>query len=222
VGKTRFVVETHLRTGRPVAELAAQYEVDRSWVYRRLARYRREGEAGLDPKSRRPKHSPTRIADLYEDEIVALRKELHDFGADAGAETIHYHLSQRRSDVPSVSTIWRVLKARGFVTPQPHKRPKSSYIRFVADLPNECWQADVTHVEVADGVVFEVLNMIDDHSRVCVGSRAFVSTRSADVVRSLHRAAGHWGYPERFLSDNGADGIPIVDPPAMRAVAVGG
>ena len=106
--------------------------------------------------------------------------------------------------MPSVSTIWRVLKARGFVTPQPHKRPKSSYTRFVAELPNECWQADVTHVEVADGVVFEVLNIIDDHSRLCVASRVFVSTRSPDVVRTLHRAAAQWGYPEKFLTDNGA------------------
>jgi hypothetical protein len=97
------------------------------------------------------------------------------------------HLARRHTVVPSTSTIWRVLKARGFVTPQPHKRPKSSYVRFCAELPNECWQADVTHVEVANGV-----------------SRVFVSTRSPDVVRTLHRAGGRWGYPERFLSDNGA------------------
>jgi transposase InsO family protein len=96
-----------------------------------------------------------------------------------------------------------VLVARGFVTPEPHKRPKSSWIRFAAEFPNECWQADVTHVEVADDMVFEVLNVLDDHSRACVASRAFVITRAPDVVRTLHRAAAHWGYPERFLSDNG-------------------
>ena len=73
--------------------------------------------------------------------------------------------------VPSVSTIYRVLVARGFVTPEPHKRPKSSWKRFVAEFPNECWQADVTHVDVADGVVYEVLNIIDDHSRLCVASK---------------------------------------------------
>jgi transposase InsO family protein len=97
-----------------------------------------------------------------------------------------------------------VLKRRGFVTPQPHKRPRSSWVRFAADFPNECWQADVTHVVGADGVVFEVLNVIDDHSRLCVESRAFVRARSPDMVRSLHRAAGKWGYPESFLTDNGA------------------
>lgn len=202
--KGRFVIETHLRTGRPIAELARAYEMDRSWLYRRLARQRRDGEAGLEPRSRRPHRSPGRIVDLYEEEIVALRKELADAGFDAGADTIRSHLARRHPDVPSTSTIWRVLKARGFVTPQPHKRPKSSYTRFCAELPNECWQADVTHVEVADGVVYEVLNIIDDHSRLCVASRVFVSTHSSDVVRTLHRAAGQWGYPEKLLTDNGA------------------
>jgi transposase InsO family protein len=202
--KGRFVIETHLRTGRPIGELARVYDMDRSWLYRRLARYRSEGSEGLEPRSRRPHRSSSRITDRYEDEIVALRKELVDAGFDAGADTIASHLGRRHTTVPSTSTIWRVLKSRGFVTPQPHKRPKSSYTRFEAELPNECWQADVTHVEVADGVVFEVLNVIDDHSRMCVASRVFVSTRSPDVVRTLHRAAGQWGYPEKFLTDNGA------------------
>ncbi len=98
--KGRFVIETHLRTGRPIGELARVYGVDRSWIYRRLARYRRQGEAGLEPRSRRPHRSPKRIADLYEDQIVALRKELLDLGMDAGAESIYYHLSKRHPGCP--------------------------------------------------------------------------------------------------------------------------
>ncbi len=202
--KGRFLIETHLRTGRPIAELAAAHGVHRSWLYKLLSRYRREGEAGLEPRSRRPHKSPTRIAGAHEEAIVALRKELCDAGFDAGAATIHYHLSRRQTAVPSVSTIWRVLKARGFVTPEPHNRPKSSYKRFAAELPNECWQADVTHVRLADGSFLEVLNIIDDHSRACVESRVFVTTRSPDVVRALHRAGQAWGYPEALLTDNGA------------------
>jgi len=203
VDKTRFLVETHVRTKRPIAELARSHGVDKSWLYRALKRYRLEGEAGLVARSRRPHSSPTRISDRYEDEIVAIRKELLDAGYDAGAATIQSHLERRCDSVPSMSTIWRVLKARGFVTPEPHKRPKSSYIRFVAEFPNETWQADVTHVRVADDVVFEVLNVIDDHSRLCVAARVFVTTRSPDVVRTLHKAAGQWGYPASFLTDNG-------------------
>lgn len=202
--KGRFLVETHLRTGRSIGDLAQAHGVHRSWLYKLLARYRAEGEAGLELRSRRPHHSPTRITDVYEDHIVALRKELVDCGYDAGADTIQAHLARSHARVPSVSTIWRVLKQRGFVTPQPHKRPKSSYVRFEADLPNECWQADVTHVVMSDGSFMEVLNIVDDHSRLCIASRAFVTTRSPDVVRTLHRAAEGVGYPESLLTDNGA------------------
>jgi transposase InsO family protein len=200
----RFLVEAHLKEGRPVGELARDYRVSRSWIYKLLARYRRDGPAGLEPKSRRPHRSPTRIADLWEEEIVMLRKELVDAGFDAGAETIQFHLAERHPKVPSVPTIWRVLRARGFVTPQPHKRPRSSFRSFVADYPNECWQTDVTHVPLADGTTMEVLNFIDDHSRLCVASRVFAVVRAPDVVRTLHRAAGQWGYPAAVLSDNGA------------------
>jgi transposase InsO family protein len=199
----RFLVETHLRTGRPIKELARAHQVSAGWLFKLLRRYRLEGEGGLEARSRRPKASPTRIGDRWEDEIVALRKELVDDGLDAGAETVRYHLAQRHRRVPSTSTIWRVLKARGFVVPQPQKRPKSSYVRFVADLPNECWQADVTHVELESGEVFEVLNVIDDHSRLCVASRAMVRVKATDVIRVLHTSAEKWGYPAAFLSDNG-------------------
>jgi hypothetical protein len=83
VGKTRFLVETHLQTKRPIAELVRSHGVDKSWLYRAVKRYRREGEAGLVARSRRPHSSPTRISDRYEDEIVALRKELLDAGYDS-------------------------------------------------------------------------------------------------------------------------------------------
>jgi transposase InsO family protein len=199
----RFLIETHLRTGRPIKELAAAHDVSASWLFKLLRRYRLEGPEGLEPRSRRPRRSPTRIADLFEEEIVAIHKELAGDGLDAGAETVHYHLAERHRQPPSVSTVFRVLKARGFVTFQPQKRPKSSFIRFVADLPNECWQADMTHVELDTGEAYEVLNMIDDHSRLCVASRAIRVVKATDVVRVLHKAAGTWGYPASFLSDNG-------------------
>jgi len=202
----RFLVEAHLREGRAVSELARQHGVHRSWLYKLVRRYKLGGEAALAPGSRRPHRSPNRIAACFEDEVVAIRKELTEAGFDAGATTIRVHLERAHPEgaVPSVSSIWRILRGRGFVTPQPHKRPKSSYTRFVAELPNETWQADMTHWALADDSPVEILNMIDDHSRLCVTSRVFVTVRSPDVVRSLHHAAESWGFPETFLSDNGA------------------
>lgn len=197
----RFLIETHIRTGRPIKELAKSHDVSASWLFKLWRRYRLEGPEGLAPRSRRPLRSPTRISDRFEDEIVAVHKQLADDGLDAGAVTIQYHLAQRHSQPPSASTVFRVLKARGFVTLEPKKRPKSSVHRFCADVPNECWQADMTHVTLANGLVCEVLNMIDDHSRLCVASRAMAVVKADDVIRVLHTAAETWGYPASFLSD---------------------
>ena len=55
----RYLVEAHLREGRSVGELARDDGVHPSWIYRLLARYRADGDAGLTPRSRRPKTSPT-------------------------------------------------------------------------------------------------------------------------------------------------------------------
>ena len=94
------------------------------YVWRR--RYQAEGLDGLEPRSRAPETSPQRIGDDVEEAIVALRKELVELGVDAGPATIQWHLGrQRRRAVPSEATIWRVLARRGFVTPEPRKRPKS-------------------------------------------------------------------------------------------------
>jgi homeodomain-containing protein/zinc-binding dehydrogenase len=126
----------------------------RRWVQTLVARYLAEGEAAFEPRSRRPHGNPRRTCEQVEDAIVALRKQLIEAGHDAGAETIAWHLRQQSDRqvgaVPSVATIWRVLSRRGFVTPQPHKRPRSSWRRFTAELPNECWQADITHWQLAD------------------------------------------------------------------------
>ena len=199
----RYLVEAHLREGRPVAEMAAAHGVDRSWIYKLLARYRAEGEAGLAPRSRRPKHSPTRLGSDVEEEIVLLRKQLIEEGLDGGAVTIHWHLARRHDVAPSVSTIWRVLGRRGFVTPQPKKRPRSSYVRFEADLPNERWQSDMTHWQLVDGTHVEIVNFLDDHSRLCVGSKVVPVARATDVAEVFAQAVARHGVPAAVLTDNG-------------------
>lgn len=200
----RLVVTAVRIEGRTKSEVARDYGVSRQWVHELVRRFDADGEAGLEHRSRRPLRSPGRTPEALEDEIVALRKELADQGFDAGAHTIAFHLRERSAGAPSVATIWRVLSRRGFVTPQPQKRPKSSWVRFEADLPNERWQADITHWVLADGTGIEILNVIDDHSRFLVASDALAVFKAADVVRSFHGAASAHGFPASMLTDNGA------------------
>jgi len=204
MSKALLVVTAVRIEGRPKAQVARDYAVSRRWVQELCKRFDAEGEAGLEPRSRRPHSSPGRTDERLEDEIVELRKHLADQGLDAGAHTIAYHLAKRGTDPPSVATIWRILSRRGFVTPQPQKRPKSSFVRFEADLPNERWQADITHVGLADGQSVEILNVIDDHSRLLVASDALRVFKAADVVTTFHKAAATHGFPASVLTDNGA------------------
>jgi transposase InsO family protein len=200
----RLVVAAVRFEGRSKSEVARDYRVSRQWVHELIKRFDAEGEAGLEPRSRRPHGSPTQAPTEVEEEIVGLRKELSDQGLDAGAHTISFHLAQRHAVIPSVATIWRILHRRGFVTPQPQKRPRSSFVRFEAEMPNERWQADITHWILADGSPADILNVLDDHSRLLVGSDARATTKAADVVVSFHEAAGRHGFPASMLTDNGA------------------
>src|SRR5712691_10442135 len=200
----RYLVEAHLREGRSVAELARVHGVHRSWLYKLLGRYRAQGEAGLAPHSRRPHRSPTALQSEVIAEIVRLRADLLAQGLDAGALTIQWHLERRLGRAPSVSSIVRVLRRRGLVVPQPHKRPRSSLHRFEAELPNQLWQTDATHWALADGSPVEILNVVDDHSRVLLASAPLRTVKAADAAAVFHQAAARAGYPAALLSDNAA------------------
>ena len=204
MGMPQLVVTAVLVEGRNKSEVARDYGVSRRWVVTLVQRYLTEGDAGLRPRPRRPLHSPNRTTQDIEDEVIALRKQLERDGHEAGAATIAFHLQQRHGVSPAVSTIWRILSARGFVTPQPHKRPKSSYIRFQAEQPNERWQLDITHWPLADGNDVEILNIVDDHSRLCLGSDTLRVFKARDVNTSFGKAVGAYGNPASLLSDNGA------------------
>ena len=131
------------RSGR-VSEVARSYGVARSWIYTLLGRYQAEGEAAFEPRSRRPETPPRAISPELAGLIVWLRKELTGQGLDAGPVTIAWHLEHHHQARVSPAAISRYLTRRGLVVPEPRKRPKSSYIRFAAEQPNECWQADFT------------------------------------------------------------------------------
>jgi transposase InsO family protein len=200
----RFLVEAVVVSGASPTELARSHPISRSWLFRLLARYKEGGYEALEPRSRRPKSCPSRTAPEIQQAIVDLRRELTESGLDAGAQTIAHHLKLRFVIAPSRPTIWRILKSHGLIEPQPHKRPKSSWIRFQAELPNEMWQADATHWQLADASDVEILNLIDDHSRFSLASVAFRTVKAPDVLETFCSAAESYGYPAKFLSDNAA------------------
>ncbi len=126
MGPGRYLVESHLREGRSVAELARTHGIHRSWLYKLLARYRAQGQRGLEPGSRRPHRSPTKMSSAMATRIVR----------------------QRRRAV-------------------------------------------------------EIVNILDDHSRLLVASRALPVATAPAVAGIFQSATRRYGAPAALLTDNG-------------------
>ena len=122
----KYAVTAVLVEKRSVRSAAVSTGRSKSWVHRHVQLYRDGGEAALEPKKTGPKSHPHQTAPEVEDAIVALRKQLSERGWEAGAKTIQWHLRQDGVTAPTLVTIHRELRRRGFVTPQPQKRPRSS------------------------------------------------------------------------------------------------
>ena len=204
-------METRLRAvlaadvaGVSVSELCRRLGISRDTFYRYRKRFLAEGPAGLAARSRRPRSAPNQIPAGLEDEIVRRRKELKDLGVDHGAQTIFYHLAREGSGMtPSVATIYRVLVRRGLISPQPQKRPRSSYIRFEWPRLNDAWQIDATSWVLAGGDKVWIMDLIDDHSRLVPMALACPGPTAAAAWQAFSTATGRYGLPAHVMSDNG-------------------
>jgi len=188
--------------GLTQAETARRYEVSESFVSRLLARWRVEGDAAFEARSRRPLTSPSAIPAGTVELILNLREQLTDEGLDAGPATIVWHLQHRHHITVSAATVRRRLVAAGLIEPEPRKRPRASYIRFQAELPNEMWQTDFTHWRLADRTEVEVLTWLDDHSRYALSVTAHRRVTGPAVVDTFTQCGADQGFPASVLSDN--------------------
>jgi transposase len=218
MSKARLVVTAVIVEKRPVSEVAKSYGVARSWICTLLARYQAEGEAAFEPRSRRPKNSPSVTAPGTVELITRLRKELAGQGLDAGPQTIAWHLEHDHQVKVSPATVSRCLSRQGLVTPDPSKRPKPSYIRFAAEQPNACWQPDFTHYPLAGGQDTEILTWLDDHSRYVLSLTAHHRVTGPAVLLAFRAACQQHGIPASTLTDiqdGCVGGVPDVVRPAV-------
>jgi transposase InsO family protein len=200
MGLRRLIVEIDTSTVN-VTEFCAQHGISTWFFWDLRRRFAREGEAALVPRSRAPHRVANRTPTAVEDQVVAKRKELVETGLDAGPGSIRWHLAGLEG-LPSESTIWRILVARGFVVPAPAKAPKTAGRSFCAERANDCWQLDDTGWFLADGTEVKVLNIVDDHSRLLVASVALATCTGEAALAAVADGAAVLGWPARFLSDN--------------------
>jgi transposase len=205
VSKRRLVI-TAVLTGMSQSEAARTYGVSQGWISRLMTHYAAEGEAAFEPRSRAPKSRPAATPPATVELVLSLRKQLAEAGLDAGA--IGWHLQHHHRITLSRATIDRILARAGQITPEPSKRPKSSYIRFQAEQPNETWQSDFTHYRLTHpdgrpGPDAEIITWLDDRSRYALHISAHTGITAAIVLATFRQATGQHGHPASTLTDNG-------------------
>ena len=202
MSKARLIITAVIIEGRSQAAVARDYRVSQAWVSRLVARYRTEGDLAFEPRSRRPVTRP----DATPADVVALvlevRQRLTNEGLDAGADTIVWHLEHHHRIKLSRATIYRILRRANLIVAEPAKKPRSSYIRFEAEQPNETWQGDFTHWRLADGTDIEILTWLNDHSRYALSITAHQPVTGPAVVTTFQTATTRHGIPFSTLTDN--------------------
>jgi transposase InsO family protein len=203
MNKARLIITAITVEKLTQTEVARRYGVTQSWVSKLVKRYKNEGEAAFTPTTTRPKNSPKTTPPQVVELIIQIRQQLTKAGHDAGAQTIAWHLQTHHNIKLHPATIWRHLKRLGFIQAQPQKRPRSSYIRFQADLPNETWQSDFTHWRLATGSDTEIITWIDDHSRYALHVSAHHRVTGKIVITTFKETTQKHGEPASTLTDNG-------------------
>jgi putative transposase len=188
-----------------VTSFCLEHQISRKTFYAILARAKAEGQAAaLEPRSRRPRTSPNRIAEEIKQQALGVRAALESSGLDYGPVSVHDKmLALGMTPVPSVATLARIFREKGVARLEPKKKPRSAWRRFVYPAPNACWQLDATEYVLAGGRKCVIFQLIDDHSRFAVASHVAFGETSEAAIAVVNKGIAAHGVPQRLLSDNG-------------------
>lgn len=187
-----------------VTTFCVEHGISRKTFYAILGRARDEGQAAaLEPRSRRPHTSPTRITDDVKEQAVGVRAALESSGLDHGPVSVHDKmLAMGMESVPSVASLARIFREAGVAKAEPKKKPRAAWRRFVYPAPNACWQLDATEYVLTGGRKCVIFQLQDDHSRLAVASHVAPAETAEGALTVMKKGITARGVPQRLLSDN--------------------
>lgn len=149
----------------------------------------------------------------YELRLVKRMNELADRHPRYGYRMIWGLLRQEgwRINRKRIERLWRLEGHR--VPARRHHRagPKAKGVgansvwNRQATHPNHIWSYDFVMTRTRRGGPLKILNVVDEFTRVCVGSRVDRSIGSRDVASQLAELFETHGKPKAIRSDNGAE-----------------
>ena len=189
-----------------VTTFCVEHGLTRKSFYELRKRAKTDGPAAvLEPRSRRPVASPSKLTDSTKDQALQVRTALETSGLDHGPISVHDKMhAMGLEQVPSIASLARIFREAGVARLEPKKKPRSAWRRFVYPAPNACWQLDATEYVLTGGRKCVIFQLIDDHSRYAVASHVAWAETSRDAVLVFDKAVAAHGVPQRLLSDNGA------------------
>ena len=213
--RARFVFAA-LEGWTPLAALCAEFGISRRVGYKWLARYRRDGVAGLAEQSRAPARQAQATPPAVVAAIVALRQAHPHWGPRKLRARLQW--SEPAGAWPAASTIGAILQREGLI-PARRRRPRRALgvwqpTRTVADAANRVWTADFKgQFRLGNGQLCYPLTIVDRYSRYLLACQALPSTSADGARATFERVFRAHGLPEVIRTDNG---VPF------SAAAIGG
>jgi transposase InsO family protein len=188
-----------------VTTFCAEHGISRKTFYAIWKRVKDEGPAAaLEPRTRRPHHSPNKIGDDVKQHALDVRAALERSGLDHGPISVFEKMRSLGMPAPSEASLARIFREKGVARLEPNKKPRAAYRRFVYPAPNACWQLDATEYVLTGGRKCVIFQLEDDHSRVEVASHVARGETSEAAVAVMAKGIAARGVPQRLLTDNGS------------------
>jgi transposase InsO family protein len=182
-----------------VSTICAEHGISRKSFYELRKRAKTDGPAAvLEPRTRRPKSSPSSLGEEVKQQAMAVRAALEVSGLDHGPVSVHEKMHPMGLEqVPSTASLARIFREAGVARLEPKKKPRSAWRRFVYPAPNACWQLDATEYVLSGGRKCVIFQLIDDHSRYALASHVASRETATDAITVVDKAIAAHGVPQR-------------------------
>ena len=188
-----------------VSTFCAEHGISRKSFYELRKRAKTDGPAAvLEPRTRRPRSSPSKLSEEVKEQAVQVRAALEQSGLDHGPISVHDKMrAMGLAQVPSTASLARIFREAGVARLEPKKKPRSAVAAVRLPGPERVLATRATEYVLTGGRKCVIFQLIDDHSRYAVASHVASGETAEAAIAVVDKAMAAHGVPQRLLSDNG-------------------